>query len=527
MKVKSNALDHPERVDTLMSKVSSNKMSNPPAGPKSYTPGLAQKTNKMTYQTRSSISEKDTHTMTLLRTSEVGLISKDEDYSRFWTGSHLGLSKKLLSLIETDCVDLDFKSLSTLQTKTTAGSWFSITHKSPLKRSLSRTLFPSSTYSPVEFTDSGSTLTRSRKIRIYPNKEDIRTFKKYLGLSRYWYNQAVEYLKQPGTKASLAEVRKIQKNPHPEWAFNSPQRIMEHAISDACAAVRNAKRKFKLTGEFQEVGFRSKKCPRQGFGFDKQSLQTSGLFRGSSGVAFYASEEVHKELEGSRITKDNDRWFLVLPRTVSVKKPENQRLGTVALDPGVRTFQTYFSPFAWGKAGQSDFTRVYRLCLRLDGIISKESKADYRGRRRLRRAKRRLIWKIKDLINDLHQKFARFLVKNFDTILLPTFETSDMVPKLYSKVARSMLTWAHYRFKQFLKSKAQEYSCNLVEVNEAYTSRTCSFCGRVQNIGSKSVFKCPCGAEVDRDINGARNIFLKNISLAMPATALSELISDL
>lgn len=29
------------------------------------------------------------------------------------------------------------------------------------------------------------------------------------------------------------------------------------------------------------------------------------------------------------------------------------------------------------------------------------------------------------------------------------FETSKMITKLKNKTARSMLTWAHYRFKQF------------------------------------------------------------------------------
>jgi putative transposase len=87
-----------------------------------------------------------------------------------------------------------------------------------------------------------------------------------------------------------------------------------------------------------------------------------------------------------------------------------------------------------------------------------------------------------------------------------------MVIKLHSKVARAMLTWAHYRFKQFLKDKAEEYSCEIIEVNEAYTSRTCTACGKQQNIGSKKLMKCSCGLELDRDLNGARNIFLKNIS---------------
>ena len=135
-----------------------------------------------------------------------------------------------------------------------------------------------------------------------------------------------------------------------------------------------------------------------------------------------------------------------------------------------------------------------------------------KSRRSLRRVSQRLRWKIKDLISDIHHKLAFFLVTNFDKILIPSFETSTMVTKLRSKTARSMLTWAHYRFKTFLKFKAREYSAEVVEVNESYTSKTCSYCGQMQNIGSKKILKCSCGANVDRDYNGARGIYLKNIS---------------
>ncbi|RLG41003.1 MAG: transposase [Thermoproteota archaeon] len=372
--------------------------------------------------------------------------------------------------------------------------------------------------------DSGSTLVRSRKIRIYPKASDVALFNKYLGLSRYWYNQAIEHLKKPGTKASLYEVRKIQKNAHPEWAFACPQRIREHSINEACKAVKNGKSKFKQTGQFQEIHFRRKKDVKQRFGFDKQSLKSSSVFRGKRSAGFYSSEKFVVSKEGTKIVRENNRWFVVLPRIVNVKKPENQRLGVVSLDPGVRTFQTYFSPFAFGKIGVGNFSRIFKLCLRLDKLYSKMTKADYRGKRRLSKASKRLRWKIKDLISDLHKKTAYFLVTNFDKILIPYFETQKMVSKLRSKTARSMLNYAHFRFKSFLQAKAEEYSCQVIEVSEAYTSRVCSFCGKEQNIGSKPTLKCTCGKIIDRDLNGARGIFLKNTSLAVGAYPLVRAI---
>ena len=336
---------------------------------------------------------------------------------------------------------------------------------------------------------------------------------KYFGLSRYWFNQAIEYLKNEETKAYLPEVRKIQQKKHPEWAFDCPQRIREHAIADAVKAVKNAKSKFLKEKTYQNVKFRSKKNPSQVFGFDKQSLKENFVFPKKKFRSFFKSSENFNnvELEGIRIKCENDRFFLVIPEKRKIKQPENQRLPYVSIDPGVRTFATTFSPELITKIGDGDFNRIYRLCINVDKLISKISKAKSKQKGRMKKALNRLKWKIKDLINELHHKAAHFLVTRFEKIYLPTFETSEMVTKLKSKTARNMLTFAHFRFKSFLKAKAEEYSCQVIDVSEAYTSKTCSFCGKIHKIGSKSVLKCQCGIKIDRDINGARGILLKNL----------------
>ena len=83
-----------------------------------------------------------------------------------------------------------------------------------------------------------------------------------------------------------------------------------------------------------------------------------------------------------------------------------------------------------------------------------------------------------------------------------------------------MLTWSHYRFKQFLKQKAELSGCNVVDVTEEFTSKTCTKCGHVHTkLGGKKVFKCPeCGHLIPRDFNGALGILLK----ALRATSILE-----
>nr|WP_306670827.1 zinc ribbon domain-containing protein [Endozoicomonas sp. SESOKO3] len=74
---------------------------------------------------------------------------------------------------------------------------------------------------------------------------------------------------------------------------------------------------------------------------------------------------------------------------------------------------------------------------------------------------------------------------------------------------RQMLDLNHYPFKKRLKWYAKKYGKHVVDCNEAYTSKTQSWNGTIdEKLGSSKMIKGE-GFTVDRDINGARNIFLK------------------
>jgi len=138
-----------------------------------------------------------------------------------------------------------------------------------------------------------------------------------------------------------------------------------------------------------------------------------------------------------------------------------------------------------------------------------------RQRQKMRKASAKLRNKIRNLVDECHKQAASWLTKNYEVILLPKFETSQMTKKKKRKIriktARQMLTWAHYRFKQVLKDKAELSGCHVIDVTEEFTSKTCSKCGHVHTkLGGSKIFKCPeCGHTIARDYNGALGIFLK------------------
>ena len=379
-------------------------------------------------------------------------------------------------------------------------------------------LFRSQTYAPsspcfhVEFTDSENTVQRSRKIRVYPNKEQRTILDRWFGASRFSYNKTVEFLKHPDTKAQWKSIKTDLLHGMPEWMNNVPYQIKSVAIRDCCQAVSNAKKKFKQTGKFQEVKFRSKKRGDNNLFIPQTAVSENGVYHTVLGK-LKTAEPLWKPVHDCRMVLQNGRYFVIVPIDVAVKRPDSQRLSACALDCGVRTFQTVFSKELILKVGEHDFQRIFRYCYSLDKLISRKKKE---RSNKFNKAMQRIRWKLRDLIDEIHNKLALTLCRLFDVVYIPTFKTRDMVSKLKHKTSRAMLGWAHYRFKMKLKSKAEEYSCQVVDCTEEYTSKTCGNCGKISSIGGKEVWTCKhCGCAHDRDINGARNILLKQMFLAL------------
>jgi len=306
----------------------------------------------------------------------------------------------------------------------------------------------------------------------------------------------------------------------PEWCDGVPFQVKAIAVRDACQAVKNAKARWKRERKYSEVKFRSRKSPSQTIFIPKSAMNpTRGPYHTMLGEMSF-SEVVPPPQGDCRLTYRSGRWFVTVPVETATKTAESQ--GRVAsIDPGVRTFATFYSPDCCGKIGTGDFSRIQRLCFHLDDLISRtRTEKDRNRRNRMKKAQARMRWKIRDLIDELHHKAALFFVRNFDVILIPKFETSQMSRRGYRKIraksVRSMLTFAHYRFQEFLKFKAWEYDKVVVHVNEAYTSKTCSWNGKIKKIGGAKFIR-DNGVVVDRDYNGARGIFLRGLCEIQPS----------
>ena len=282
---------------------------------------------------------------------------------------------------------------------------------------------------------------RSKKIRVYPTSEQKQILKQWFGVCRFFYNKTLHDLnyknhdidfessmhqtylepKYPTTNY-IDEARRIFANV-PEWSKDVPYQSKRLAIKQCCDAVKNAKIKYKKSKKIQKLKFKSKKNTKESIYIPKSAVSQLGIYHTKLGILKFA-EPVGEAKYDCRLLIDNGQYFLIMPYDKVIPKLENQRLGIVALDSGVRTFQTFYNPVVAGKIGNNDFNRVFRLCYAMDKLIAKSTKVNSKKRKNMKKALSRIRIKIKNIISEIHHKSDLFFAKNFDTVVIPPFETS-------------------------------------------------------------------------------------------------------
>jgi putative transposase len=314
----------------------------------------------------------------------------------------------------------------------------------------------------------------------------------------------------------------LDVNPNiPTWTMETPKDIRKEAIFELRTAYKSALSNLK-SGNIDrfQIGFKTKKK-----NYPITIPKTAIRFNDKNNLVIYPSYKLdeikiskrQKKKDLTKIDKEckiqykDNKWYILIPHEPKPKIVIPERT-VCALDPGARCFQTLYSPEGVIKF-QHNRELLNRLHKKLDHLQSLRSKKWIRSNN-YKRIRQKIYCKIGWIVDQIHYSTINEL-KHYNHILLPTFESQELVSKnrLRSKTNRELMSLQHYTFKQRLKSSLYfQQDTKLYLVSEAYTSKTCTRCGVLNDIGSNEIYHCKeCGLVIDRDINGARNILLKNI----------------
>ena len=530
--------------------------------------GSVPPNNLQTSRDRLNSSKKIIRTTRLSRTSDLDSTTGERALRPFWDASTLEMSRRLLSPTGIGSVGTDLNSSSLSANTTARKSWFTINQKQRDRNGNSLKIsWPSVISSSRETIDTdtreenlkGIKDMRSRKIKLNPSPEWKKRLNRWMGTSRWTYNRCLDLYKRGICKINKTDFRSrvvggwnhgepkrrtgktkkkrgknrgnwckpkntSKRESKTSWVLETPFEIRDSAMVDLYNAfVTNLKKKQKNPSHVFDLKFRSRKGV-QVIKIPGSKIKDGYMFKRFCGEEKLKGFEDWSSFMGEVvIQKDRiGNFYACVTEQSEIKPPPIQycnNLRIVALDPGVRTFNTavdyngVVTEFAPGDVG-----RIYRLCHHMDKLQSKAFDKSIKSRRRynLKKAWYRSIKRVRDLVQDVRNKTVKHLVKNYDVIFLPEFNTKEMVNRakrrISKNIARGMMTWSHYTFKELLKTTALREGVKLVIVTEEYTSKTCSCCGSINmNLGSSKVFNCPsCGIVMDRDENGARNILLKS-----------------
>jgi len=505
--------------------------------------------NEKTFNVKSTFLKKDTPVTQLSQTLEAGLTSKEKVLRPFWTPCSTVLAKKLWLPKETDLLGSDMSYLNGFLNNSIQKS-FVIQPKIQLQKMNSlKTSWPLLQYSAQNTTDREnieSTKLYTRKIRFYPTHEQKTLFNKCFGCSRFLYNEALDWIRQnPNEYYSFINLRQkcmlsdkqlnLPENDYLKWQseipFDTRQLVYKELSTSMKSNFTKLKRKqikyFVMKRKSSKDNKQTFFLNKNTFNLDKLTIFTRRLKNSSLRLRKKAEKSFRNQIKDIcdfSITREKDRYYLCLPMKSRLISLPIIKYKSVALDPGVRTFQTFYSPeYIAGKLGHSTCEKLIDISLKEDSLKKKINLSkSKRTRYNLRLRCFRLRTKIKNITNDLHWKSCNFLTKTFNHILLPTFNVSNMVRKdlpkrarvIRSKTVRQMLSLSHYAFKEKLKWMCDVRGVILHEVDESYTTKSCGKCGWLDNnIGGNKTFICKsifCDFVADRDFNGGRNITIKN-----------------
>lgn len=388
--------------------------------------------------------------------------------------------------------------------------------------------------------DVNNKITRSFKVRCYPTKEQIKKLDKFYGDVRFTYNKCIE----EKANDNFNNLRNKYVTEYKEkyiFLEKTPKAIREFAIKEYVTNMNNIKKqneknikkekwkeenlinyKKKVTKE--GIMRYKKKKSNQSINISKDSIKIENkkifIYRNIFGknpinLTRRKDKKVDEFINKGIIYNDvkiiktlTNKYYMCF---VEEKQKEmNKKEGIVAVDPGGRTFLTTYSETEVMNIGVNMNEKIGKMIKRkelLDKLRRNKKENKYKKEYYKHEEK------IGNQIKDLHYKAISKLME-YSLVLIPKLNTKRIKEeKRLPKMARKIINIEnHSKFIERLKEKGEEKGVEIREVTEYLSTKLCGRCLKKNEIGENKRYNCKdCKLEIDRDINGARNIYMYEI----------------
>ena len=363
----------------------------------------------------------------------------------------------------------------------------------------------------------------AHKIRLSPTADQAERIARQVGYARTAYNLALEHFKvcmDAGVLLSEADLRKWFnqfKDGLVPWHNDREGKKKIHSEIGAKNSIKyglgRAIRGFlQKRGGFPRFRARGRKGDswrvtngRTGLPVHgrRVKLPCVGWVKMTEKLRF--SEPLIAEVT---VTRTAGKWFISFTCEVADPvKPDMSGRPRVSIDRGERWLATLYN-HATGKHEKIRNPRPLehaREKLRRAQKKLSRAKRGSKRRERLRRRVARLHYRIACIRQDNIHKATSAIARLAGRIVVEDLDVARMAKRRRKRNARGVYDAGMAEFLRILKYKAQRAGIEVVEVDPAYTSKTCSACGYVNHaLKSEERWTCPqCGAEHHRDENAS------------------------
>jgi putative transposase len=360
--------------------------------------------------------------------------------------------------------------------------------------------------------------------RIYPTHKQSNMLEQWLGLCCQLYNAALDERTSAYRMAGVSLSYEHQCAELPECKHvcpdlhDVPSQVLQDVVKRVDLAFDNF---FRRVQQGQKPGYPRFKSR---FRYDsitfKQYQKSFAVIPGTKkhkGTLLLAKlgpvkMVLHRPIQGTPKTAivkrtPTGKWFVSISVELAEEEVTGRRLPicteAVGIDVGLKTF-AYLST---GEeiANPRFFRREEAALARASRKLSKAPKGS-----KQREKKRKVVARVHERIGNRRKNFIEQevckLLKRFGLLAVEALVVRNLVKN--PQVAKSIADASWSMFFTRLLDKAEEAGRDVVRVNPAYTSQTCSVCGHRRPMPlSVRVYECPhCGLVIHRDHNGSKNI---------------------
>jgi len=245
----------------------------------------------------------------------------------------------------------------------------------------------------------------------------------------------------------------------------------------------------------KKLSWRSSKRSLGWIPFSGQSVSVAEdtIFYNGLSFRFWNSRIIESEIKCGQFTQDGrGRWYVCFVCEVPKISPVKSG-GSVGIDLGLKTIATLSDGIRLDRANITS-TYADRLAMAQRARKKKRVKAIHA--------------KIKNTRKDWNHKETTKIINRYDQVFVGNVSSSKLKK---TRMAKSVSDAGWADFKRMLAYKAIALGVQYKEVNESFSTVTCSTCfertgpSGLSALGVRE-WVCKCGAYHNRDVNAAKNI---------------------